>query len=173
MHPQPLQPKMRNISNNRRFSEVLSSLEVRTHTALHVLKGAVQKVLGAKWTAGVHVEGGHGMLSVQFERKPTDEEIALVEEEANRKIRENAPVEELEMDRAEAEERFGDAIYDLFPIPSSVKRLKILHIKDWNVNACKEKHTRSTGEVGCIRLVKVRHRLSKGLLEISFDVYPQ
>lgn len=66
-------------------------------------------------------------------------------EEANGKIMEDAPVEELEMDKAEAEERFGDAISDLFPIPPSVKRLKILHIKDWNVNACKEKHTRSTG----------------------------
>lgn len=148
------------------------SIEVRTHTALHVLKGAVQRVLGAKWTAGVHVEGSHGRLTVQIDRKPTDDEIALVEEEANRKIMEDAPVEELEMDKAEAEERFGDAIYDLFPVPSSVKRLKILYIKDWNVNACKEKHTRSTGEIGCIRLVKVRYRPSKGLLEISFDVYP-
>ncbi|MEM4727244.1 MAG: alanyl-tRNA editing protein, partial [Candidatus Bathyarchaeia archaeon] len=71
--------------------------EVRTHTALHVLKGAVQNVLGAKWTAGVYVEGYHGRLTVQFDRKPREEEIALVEEEANRKIREDVPVEVLEM----------------------------------------------------------------------------
>ena len=148
------------------------SLEVRTHTALHVLKGAVQRVLGAKWTAGVYVEGAHGRLTVQFERRPTQDELALIEEEANRKIREDAPVEELEMDRAEAEERFGDSIYDLFPVPSSVGRLKILYIKDWNVNACRERHTGSTGEIGGIRLVKVRHRPSKGLLEISFDIQP-
>ncbi len=147
------------------------SVEVRTHTALHVLKGAVQRVLGAKWTAGVHVEGSHGRLTVQFDRRPSGDEVILIEEEANRKIREDAPVEELVMDRAAAEERFGDAIYDLFPIPSSIKRLKILYIKDWNVNACKEIHTASTGEIGAIKLGKVRYRASKRLLEIPFEVY--
>ena len=44
------------------------STEVRTHTALHVLKGAVVKVLGAEWTAGVAVDGSHGRLTVQFSR---------------------------------------------------------------------------------------------------------
>ena len=39
---------------------VALSVEVRTHTALHVVKGAVVKVLGAKWTAGVYVKGSHG-----------------------------------------------------------------------------------------------------------------
>jgi alanyl-tRNA synthetase len=39
-------------------------VEVRTHTALHVVKGAVVKVLGreAKWTASVYVNGNHGRL---------------------------------------------------------------------------------------------------------------
>jgi len=53
----------------------LASSEVKAHAALHVVKGAVRKVLGAKWTASVHVSGSHGRLTVQFNRKPTDEEI--------------------------------------------------------------------------------------------------
>lgn len=146
------------------------SLEVRTHTALHVLKGAVYKVLGAKWTAGVWAKGNRGRLTIQFERKPEPEELAKVEEEANRKIREDAPIEELEMSRAEAEDRWGDAIYDLFPLPASITRLNILHIPGWNVNACKEAHTRKTGEIGSIRIVKTRYRPSKKLLELSFEV---
>jgi len=148
------------------------SLEVRTHTALHVLKGAVQKVLGAKWTAGVYDEGSHGRLTVQLDRKPSDEEMARVEEEANTKIGEDTPVEELELDRAEAEERWGDAIYDLFPLPSSITRLKILHIPGWNVNACNKTHTETTGEIGRIKIAKTRYRTTKQLLEISFDIYP-
>jgi len=145
-------------------------VDVRTHTALHVLKGAVFKVLGAKWTAGVWVSGNRGRLTVQLERKPNPRELALVEEEANGKVADDAPVEEFEMARAEAEERWGDAIYDLFPLPESITRLKILRIPGWNVNACKEAHTRTTGEVGTIRLVKTRYRPSKHLLEISFEV---
>ena len=148
------------------------SVEVRTHTALHVLKGAVMKVLGAKWTAGVYVKGSHGRLTLQFGRKPTDEELALIEEEANKKIKEDAVVEELEMDRAVAEERWGDAIYDLFPLPASITRLKVLHIPGWNVNACNKAHTKTTGEIGSLRIVKTRYRPTKQLLEISFDISP-
>lgn len=144
--------------------------EVRTHTALHVLKGAVAKVLGVKWTAGVGVNGGHGRLNVQFDRKPTEEEIQRIEEEANAKIREDAPIEIHELDREEAEKRWGDLIYDLFPIPTSIKRLTIFHLPGWNVNTCNKEHTKSTGEIGSLSIAKTRFRASKNLLEISFDV---
>lgn len=146
------------------------SVEVKTHTALHVLKGAVQKVLGAEWTAGVYVKANHGRLTVKFHRKPTAEELAGVEEEANRKIMEDAPVEELDMERVEAERRWGDTIYDLFPLPASVTRLRVLHIPDWNVNACREVHTNTTGDIGSIFITKTRFRPSKQVLEISFTI---
>jgi alanyl-tRNA synthetase len=146
------------------------SVEVRTHTALHVLKGAVVKVLGAKWTAGVSVSGYHGRLTVQFDRKPTDEELAKVEELANAKIQEDARIEVLELDRPEAEERWGDAVYDLFPLPASITRLSVFHLPDWNVNACNKEHTAATGEIGSIKITKARFRASKQLLEISYDI---
>jgi len=148
------------------------SVEARTHTALHVLKGAVVRVLGAEWTAGVSVDGSHGRLTVQFDRKPTEEELAEIEELANLKIREDAPVEELELDRAEAEGRWGDAIYDLFPLPASITRLRVFHLPGWNVNACNKEHTSSTGEIGSLKIAKARFRAGKGLLEISYDVHP-
>jgi alanyl-tRNA synthetase len=146
------------------------SVEVRTHTALHVLKGAVVKVLGAKWTAGVSVGGSHGRLTVQFDRKPTDEELARVEELANAKIQEDAPIEVLGLGRPEAEERWGDAIYDVFPLPASITRLSVFHLPDWNVNACNKEHTATTGEIGSIKVTKARFRASKQLLEISYDI---
>jgi alanyl-tRNA synthetase len=144
--------------------------EIRTHTALHVLKGAASKVLGVKWTAGVRVQGTHGLLTIQFDRKPIPEEVKEIEREANRKIGEDAPIEELEMERSEAEKRWGDAIYDLFPIPASITHLNILHIPGWNVNACNKGHTRTTGEIGSLKITKTRFRASRQQLEISFDV---
>ena len=148
----------------------IMAMNVKTHTALHVLKGAVQKVLKATWTAGVWVEGTNGRLTVQFDRNPTPEEVHLIEKEANQKIQENQDITEYIMDRSEAETRWGDAIYDVFPIPEHVRELKIVTIKDWNVNACKEEHTKTTGEIGSIKIRKVRFRGTKQVLEISFSV---
>ncbi|USH00015.1 alanyl-tRNA editing protein [Thermococcus argininiproducens] len=147
-------------------------MEIKTHTALHVLKGAVVRVLGegAKWTASVHVDGNHGRLTVKFNRKPTKEEITMIEGLANRKIKENVPIKVYELPREEAESRFGEDMYDLFPIPSEVRTLKIVVIEGWNVNACNKDHTKTTGEIGEIKIRKVRFRKSKELLEISFDV---
>jgi alanyl-tRNA synthetase len=145
-------------------------VEVKTHTALHVLKGAVQKVLGAKLTTGVYVNGNDGRLTVQFNRKPTVEEISRIENEANACVKRNQEVNVFEMDRKEAELKFGDIIYDAFPVPSHITRLKIAHIEGWNINCCNKTHTRTTGEVGKIKIDDFRFRPAKGILEISFKV---
>ena len=144
--------------------------EVRTHTAVHVLKGAVQSVLGAKWTASTFVEGRHGRLTVQFERKPADEELERVEEAANRVITEGREVLEFEMEKKEAEMHFGDAIYDLFPVPATVTMLKIVRIPDWNINCCVERHVDSTALIGPIRLGRSRFRKARKELEVEFEL---
>lgn len=155
------------------------SNEVRTHTALHILKGAVVKVLGkdAMWTASTYVSGKHGRLTVKFNRKPTNDEIKAIEELANKKIKENLRVEIKVMPRDEAERTYGNIIYDLFPVPQEVKELSIVIVFDtdgsiWNINACNKEHCTTAGCVGEISIKKVRFRKSKQLLEISFDIKP-
>ncbi|MCX6654570.1 MAG: alanyl-tRNA editing protein [Candidatus Bathyarchaeota archaeon] len=149
-----------------------ASDEVRGHTAIHVLKGAVVHVLGmgAKWSASAYSQGIHGGLTVKFDRKPTNEELTRIEEAANKKIMENAPTEVHEISRSDAEARWGDDIYDLFPLPAELKVVKIFHLPDWNVNTCGKKHCAKTGELGGLKIVKWRYRSNKQLLEISFDV---
>jgi len=148
----------------------MSSEEARTHTGVHVVKGAVQKVLGAKWTASVYVSGKHGRLTVQFDRKPTEEELARVEQAANEKVAEGAEVLEFEMEKGEAEGHFGDSIYDLFPVPSNVTLLRIVRIPDWNINCCNMEHVDSTLQVGRIKLETPRFRNSRKELELGFDL---
>lgn len=146
------------------------SLEVRAHTALHVVKGAIYRVLGAKWSTSASVEGGHGRIAVEFDRKPTNEETAAIQRLVDEKIAEDQPIEALEMTRREAEERFGDFIYDKFPLPETIQRLRVFHLPGWNVNACNKEHTRSTGQIGKVTISKVHYRGGKGVLEVSFDV---
>jgi len=151
---------------------MIASGDVRGHTAIHVLKGAVIQVLGrgAKWSASAYSQGTHGGLSVQFNRKPTDVEMDRIEELANQKIREDTTVEIQEMSRSDAEARWGDDIYDLFPLPAELKIVKIFHIPGWNVNTCEKQHTKRTGEIGGMKIIKWRYRANKQLLEMSFDV---
>ena len=148
----------------------MSAPDVRAHSAVHVLKGALISVLGAHWTASVHVSGTYGRLTVQFERKPGEEEIRLAEARANAKVDENAEVLEFEMEREEAEMHFGKGIYDLFPVPEGVKHLRLVRIPDWEINCCAERHVQSTAEVGHLEITGARFRPSKKLLEIEFRV---
>ena len=148
----------------------MSEDEVRTHSALHVLKGAVQSVLGAKWTSSTYVSGKHGRLTVKFDRAPTDEELDKIGRAANQKAAEGAEILEFEMDREEAENHFGNQIYDLFPVPANVTRLKLVRIPDWNVNCCVERHVESTSLVGPIKLGKPKFRNSRKELEMEFDL---
>ncbi len=40
-----------------------------------------------------------------------------------------------------------------------------------NINACSKGHTKTTGEIGEIRIRKVRFRRGKELLEIGFELF--
>ena len=127
-------------------------------------------MLGAKKTASVYVSGRHGRLTVQFERRPTEDEMRGVEKAANEKIAEGAEVLEFEMEKAEADGHFGDAMYDLFPLPPGASRLHIVRIPEWNINCCNERHVENTLQIGKIKLGKARYRNSKRELEIEFDL---
>ena len=146
--------------------------EVRAHTALHIIKGAVVKVLGedAKWSTSASVNGLHGRIAVEFNRKPTDKEIAEIGRLATLKVKEDAKIETYEMSRSDAEARWGDWIYDKWPLPDHIQQVKVFHLPDWNVNCCGYEHPERTGAVGPIRISKSRYRNSKGVLEVSYDL---
>jgi len=153
--------------------------EVRTHTALHIVKGAAVRVLGeqALWTASTYVKGRHGRITVTCERKPTEEEVKRIEELANEAVQKNLKIEVVELPRREAEEKYGKVIYDLFPVPEHVQLLKIVIVRDadgsiWNINACNREHLPSTKCIGRVKIDDWRFRASKKLLEISFDIEP-
>jgi alanyl-tRNA synthetase len=148
----------------------MDDIEIRTHTALHVVKGAVRKVLGAKWTASTWVSKGHGRITVQLFNKPGESDMKEIFRLANEKIVEGVPVKMEVLSREEAEKKYGDEIYDLFPIPAEVKELKIVIIEGWSINACNKPHTSTTAEIGEIEMCDWRFRRVKNLLEVSFNL---
>lgn len=142
---------------------------MRTHTALHVLKGAVIEVLGPRKTSSVFVAGNRGRLTVECETRPTEDQVAAISKAANGKVAENVEVLQFEMEKKEVEGHFGTAIYDAFPVPE-VRLLTIVRIPDWEVNCCAQRHVETTGEVIGIRVSGVRFRNAKRQLELEFNL---
>lgn len=155
-------------SDRARFLKMVQNIKV--DSALHVLKGAVQKVLNATITTGTYAENDHGRLTVEFDRDPTKSEIQEIEKQANDKIKENVDIKVFDIQREQAEQQFGNKIYDKFPVPSHIKNLKVVVIDNWNWNCCIGQHYQKTSEIGKIEVRKWRFRNTKNELEISFDV---
>jgi alanyl-tRNA synthetase len=126
----------------------MTSTEVRAHSAVHVLKGAVTKVLGPKRFTFAQA----GVLKMTSEGAPTKQEVGKIEAAANRKIAEDAEILEFSMEREEAEGHFGTGIYDFAPAPLPDSLLKIVRIPDWDVSYCPQAHVESTGSIGAIRI---------------------
>jgi alanyl-tRNA synthetase len=127
--------------------------EVRAHSAVHVLKGAVTRVLGPRRFTNSQATGGvAGILKARADAPPTSEEVSKIEVAANDKIAEDAEVLEFSMDRQEAEGHFGTGIYDLCPAPAGEELLSIVRIPDWEASCCTEKHVETAGAIGAIRI---------------------
>lgn len=143
----------------------------RTHSAVHVLKGAVDRVLGPGATASVRATEGRGALAVRVDRRPSDSEVREIEAWANAKVDEDAEVAQFEMERREAERHFGRSIYDGLHTPEGAAVLKMVRIPEWEVSCCAQEHVESTGEVrGRIVIDGSRFTEGEGLLEIEFHL---
>jgi len=126
----------------------MSAPEVRAHSAVHVLKGAVTKVLGPRR----FTSSESGSLRVRSDAAPTGQEVSKIEVAANNKIAEDAEILEFRMERQEAEGHFGTGIYDLCPAPEGEALLNIVRIPDWDASCCNQKHVESTGSIGAMRI---------------------
>ena len=145
--------------------------DARAHTAVHVVKGAVARVLGPrKFTYGEEVDGRSGVLRAEGKVRPTPQEVARIEVTANEKVAEDAEVLEFEMEREEAEGHFGKGIYDLGSAPKEGELLRVVRIDDWEVSCCGKSHVGSTGSVGAVRIDKVALDEDEKELEIGFHL---
>ena len=147
----------------------MSAREVRAHTALHVLKGAVVRMLGPRKTLYAVASGNRGTLVVEMDRSPSSKELWSVEDAANRAIIENLDVVQFEMEKQEAEGHYGDSIYDTPPDPA-LTLLTIVMIPDWEVTCCSSKHVEKTGEIEGLGFERITYTRAKNQLELRFFV---
>jgi len=136
------------------------------HTTAHIINGAARRVLGNHiFQAGAHKSEDLGRLDITHYAGLSDEEMKSIEGLSNKVVKENRAIDIRFMPRNKAEEEYGFRIYQGGAVPG--KEIRIVNIKDWDVEACGGTHFNSTGEVGEIKLIRAK-RIQDGVLRLEF-----
>jgi alanyl-tRNA synthetase len=119
---------------------------MQQHTGQHVLSAAFERVLRAP-TISSHL--GEARSSIELGLAEGDwRSIERVEAAANSVLWENRPI------RLHWTDERGVQRFALRKPPKAQGRIRIVEIPDWDVSACGGTHTRATGEVGVVKVVR-------------------
>ena len=141
-------------------------LITKHHTATHVLNSASRNALGSwVWQNSAFKEESYGRLDITHHSTLTKEEVQKIEHMANSVIRENHPVIIKTYDRGDAEQQFSFRIYQGGVVPTN--NVRIVNIKEWDIEACGGTHVKSTGEIGLVKIFK-SERIQDGVVRLEF-----
>lgn len=139
---------------------------IKHHTAHHLLLAALREVLGPEvHQRGSNVTSERLRIDFSFDRKVEKDELEKVEKIVNEKIKENLPVEKLEMSKDEALKsgalaEFGTKYGDM---------VSVYKIGDFSKELCGGPHVKSTGELGEFKILK-EEASSQGIRRIKARV---
>lgn len=135
-------------------------IEIKYHTATHLLLAALRQVLGAEIIQkGSNITSERLRFDFNWPEKLNAEQIKAVEELVNQKISEKIPVEMIELPKEEAkkivtvlsfdESKYGDMVkvYKIGDPQSDAGRL-------FSAEFCGGPHVSNTGELGQFKIVK-------------------
>ncbi len=138
---------------------------MKHHTAIHILNGATRRVLGDHvWQSGSGKSEEKAHLDISHYKSLTEEEIQKIQILMNKVIKKGLRIEKKTLSRKEAEETYGFRIYQGGPILNET--LRILDIKDWDIEACGGTHLNNTKEVGKA-LILSSEKIHDGIVRIT------
>jgi alanyl-tRNA synthetase len=126
------------------------------HTATHLMQRALREVLGPEVRqAGSDITPERTRFDFMFPRKLTAEELKQVEDLVNQKIKEDLPVNFIELPKNEAE-KTGALFFFREKYPDMVKVYFVgRSIEEaWSKEFCGGPHVKHTGEIGHFKIVK-------------------
>ncbi|HXY56508.1 MAG TPA: DHHA1 domain-containing protein, partial [Nitrososphaerales archaeon] len=136
------------------------------HTATHIINGSSRQVLGPwVWQHSAFKEEDYGRIDITHFSHLTDVEVQSIEDLANEVVRKDLRVKNTFMPRSTAEKRYGFRLYQGGVVPG--KLVRVVNIGGWDIEACGGTHTKSTGEVGLIKITKAE-RVQDGVERLEF-----
>ncbi|MFN4336299.1 MAG: alanine--tRNA ligase [Candidatus Nitrosocaldus sp.] len=141
-------------------------LIMRHHTATHIINAASRRALGPwVWQHSAFKDEHYARLDITHHSPLSREDVMRIEEYANSIVIANLPIEVNVMDRGTAEQLYGFRIYQGGYVPN--KSIRIVKIKDWDIEACGGTHCERSGEVGMIKIIKAE-RIQDGIVRLEF-----
>ena len=143
-------------------------LEVKYHTATHLLHQALRMVLGeAVQQKGSNITTERLRFDFAFDRKMTDEEKTKVENIVNEKIKASLPINMVTLPKEEAIESgalhfFADKYGDMVNVYFIGENLEDAFSKEF----CGGPHVKNTGELGIFKIAK-EEAVSQGVRRIK------
>ena len=136
------------------------------HTATHILFAACKEVLGPHiWQHGAKKTFESAHLDITHYQSLTHTDLTNIENHANRIIRQGIPITKSTMMKSEAEKKYGFRLYQGGVIAG--KSLRIVDIRNTDIEACCGTHCDTTSEVGFIRILKAG-RISDGVVRLHY-----
>ncbi len=140
----------------------------RLHTATHIINFCARKVLGNHvWQNGSNLKPEEGSLDITHYGQLTQDQLLEIESMANGVVFENKKVTIEELDRGEAEKKYGFILYQGGAIP--MKTLRVIHVMDNDIEACGGLHMESTGGIGFIKITDSQ-KIQDGVIRLKYVV---
>ena len=123
------------------------------HTAEHLLNQTMCRRFGCERSRDTHIERKKSKINFILQERPTDKQIADIEEKINKLIAEDLPVTYEFVDR---EHIPAGVKLDRLPEDAS-ETIRIVRIGDYDVCPCIGAHVASTAEIGSFRITSTSY----------------
>ena len=123
------------------------------HTAEHLLNQTMCRMFGCERSRDTHIERNKSKINFILQERPTDKQIADIEEKINKLIAEDLPVTYEFVDR---EHIPAGVKLDRLPEDAS-ETIRIVRIGDYDVCPCIGAHVASTAEIGSFRITSTSY----------------
>ena len=129
---------------------------MRMHTAQHVISGIVYDLYKAR-TVGNQIHADRSRVDFS-PASFSEEDLKTIEGASNDVIQKGLPVAIYEEERDSLESRTDPLRSNLDLIPLSIKRLRIVEIRGFDVCPCAGTHVKGTSELGTLKITKKENK---------------
>lgn len=123
------------------------------HTAEHLLNQTMCRMFGCERSRDTHIERKKSKINFILQERPTNKQIADIEEKINKLIAEDLPVTYEFVDR---EHIPAGVKLDRLPEDAS-ETIRIVRIGNYDVCPCIGAHVASTAEIGSFRITSTSY----------------